>query len=37
MTQDDSQPVTQWIGALKAGDPGAAQKLWKEYHAQLLA
>jgi DNA-directed RNA polymerase specialized sigma24 family protein len=28
--------VTQWIGALKAGDPGAAQALWERYFDKLV-
>ena len=27
---------THWIGALKAGDPAAAQPLWERYYARLL-
>jgi DNA-directed RNA polymerase specialized sigma24 family protein len=28
--------VTQWIDRLKAGDPGAAQKLWERYFRRLV-
>ena len=28
--------VTQWIERLKAGDPGAAQKLWERYFRRLV-
>jgi RNA polymerase sigma factor (sigma-70 family) len=28
--------VTQWIDALKAGDPSAAQKLWERYFRRLV-
>ncbi len=28
--------VTQWIDALKAGDPDAAQKLWERYFRRLV-
>ena len=29
--------VSVWIGALKNGDPTAAQALWERYHTRLLA
>jgi len=28
--------VTQWLDRLKAGDPGAAQKLWERYFRRLV-
>ena len=29
--------VTEWLGQLKAGDPGAAGRLWEGYFPQLIA
>ena len=29
--------VTEWLGRLKAGDPGAAGRLWDGYFPQLIA
>jgi DNA-directed RNA polymerase specialized sigma24 family protein len=34
MSSDGS--VTVWLGALKAGDPAAAQPLWERYFRQLV-
>jgi DNA-directed RNA polymerase specialized sigma24 family protein len=31
-----SELVTVWLGKLKAGDPGAADKLWEGYYRRLV-
>jgi RNA polymerase sigma factor (sigma-70 family) len=36
MSSDDSGSVTQWLGALRGGDPDAAQPLWERYFARLV-
>src|SRR5262249_37721641 len=36
MSSDDSGSVTQWIGALRGGELGAAQPLWERYFARLV-
>lgn len=36
MPSDDHGSVTQWLCALRGGDPGAAQPLWERYFARLV-
>jgi DNA-directed RNA polymerase specialized sigma24 family protein len=36
MATGDQGSVTRWLGALKAGDPDAAQRLWERYFADLV-
>jgi DNA-directed RNA polymerase specialized sigma24 family protein len=34
---DSPAPITVWLGRLKAGDPAAAEPLWRNYFARLVA
>ena len=36
MPTRDEGSVTRWLGALKAGDPDAAQRLWERYFTDLV-
>src|SRR5882724_11425242 len=36
MATDDKGSITLWVGALKAGDHEAAQKLWERYFDRLV-
>src|SRR3954451_5114889 len=36
MDSDDKGSITLWVGALKAGDHEAAQKLWERYFDRLV-
>jgi DNA-directed RNA polymerase specialized sigma24 family protein len=36
MATGDEGSVTRWLGALKAGDPAAAQRLWERYFTALV-
>jgi DNA-directed RNA polymerase specialized sigma24 family protein len=36
MSHDTEGSVTHWIGALKAGDDQAAQRLWERYFGELV-
>jgi DNA-directed RNA polymerase specialized sigma24 family protein len=36
MASGDKGSVTRWLGALKAGDPDAAQRLWERYFTDLV-
>src|SRR4051794_19507985 len=36
MPSEEQGSVTRWLGALKAGDPAAAQPLWERYYARLV-
>src|SRR4051794_22612662 len=35
-TMTEPAPVTTWVGLLKAGDPAAADALWRRYFTQLV-
>ena len=36
MSSHDPGSVTHWLGALRGGDPAAAQPLWERYFARLV-
>ena len=36
MATGDEGSVTRWLGALKAGEPTAAQRLWERYFTDLV-
>ena len=36
METEDQGSVTRWLGALQAGDPDAAQRLWERYFTDLV-
>src|SRR5262245_59310158 len=34
--EQSADSISEWLGQLKAGDAGAAQKLWSRYSGELL-
>ena len=36
MATGDQGSITRWLGALKTGDPDAAQRLWERYFTDLV-